>query len=96
MKKKIIIGILIIITIIVISFILTNRNVAKTEMYVSSEFPKNIAPYIEELQKKHPNWEFKALYTNLDWEYVIDNENIFGKNLVPKSYTDSWKNTKPR
>ena len=38
---------------------------------------------------------FVALYTNLDWKYVIDNENIFGKNLVPKSYSDRWKNTKP-
>ena len=34
------------------------------------------------------------MYTNLDWKYVIDQENIFGKNLVPKSYSDSWKNTK--
>ncbi len=94
MKKKVIIIIMAIVTIIAISFILINKNVAKTEMYVSSEFPENIAPYIEELKKQYPNWDFKALYTNLDWNYVIDNENIFGKNLVPKSYSDSWKNTK--
>ena len=94
MKKKVIIIIMAIVTIIAISFILINKNVAKTEMYVSSELPENIAPYIEELKKQYPNWDFKALYTNLDWNYVIDNENIFGKNLVPKSYSDSWKNTK--
>ena len=47
------------------------------------------------MKKKYPNWHFVALYTNLDWKYVIDNENIFGKNLVPKSYSDRWKNTKP-
>lgn len=58
------------------------------------DFPDSYKPYLLELQKKHPNWEFTALYTNLDWNYVIDNENIFGKNLVPISYTDRWKNTK--
>ena len=58
-------------------------------------FPDSYQPYLLELQKKHPNWNFTALYTNLDWEYVIDNENQFGKNLVPKSYSDRWKNTTP-
>ncbi len=58
-------------------------------------FPDTYRPYLLELQKKHPNWKFTALYTNLDWEYVIDNENQFGKNLVPKSYSDRWKNTTP-
>ena len=59
------------------------------------QFPTNYQPYLLELQQKHPNWEFIALYTNLDWKYVIDQENQFGKNLVPKSYSDAWKNTNP-
>ena len=58
-------------------------------------FPESYQPYLKELKKNHPNWTFTALYTNLDWDYVIQNENIFGKNLVPKSYHDRWKNTKP-
>ena len=58
-------------------------------------FPDSYKPYLIELQKKYPNWKFIALYTDLDWKYVIDNENKFGKNLVPKSYSDAWKNTKP-
>jgi len=57
-------------------------------------FPDSYKPYLEELQKKHPNWKFVALYTGLDWNYVIRNENIFGTSLVPKSYSDRWKNTK--
>lgn len=60
------------------------------------DFPESFRPYLEELAKKHPNWKFTALYTNLDWNYVIDNENEFGKNLVPKNYSDRWKNTNPR
>ena len=58
-------------------------------------FPESYRPYLEELKKNHPNWTFTALYTNLDWDYVIQNENKFGKNLVPKSYNDRWKNTNP-
>lgn len=58
-------------------------------------FPTSYQPYLRELAKKHPNWKFKALYTNLDWTYVINQENIYGKNLVPKNYSDSWKNTTP-
>ncbi len=59
------------------------------------DFPDSYKPYLLELAKKHSNWTFTPLYTNLDWNYVIDNENIFGKNLVPKSYSDRWKNTNP-
>ena len=58
-------------------------------------FPDSYKPYLQELQKNHPNWRFVSLYTNLDWNYVINNENVFGKNLVPKSYSDRWKNTTP-
>ena len=67
---------------------------ASTKKEGIENFPASYQPYLIELQKKHPNWKFTALYTNLDWKYVIDNENIFGKNLVPKSYGDSCKNTK--
>ncbi len=70
------------------------KEVAEDTRKISSEFPQNYKPYIDELKKKFPNWSFKALYTNMDWNYVISKENVYGKNLVPKSYTDSWKNTK--
>ena len=107
MKKKIIIIssiIAIFVVVFIVLFTIFNSN--KTEsaiegtrlsngMLLSAIFPDTYQPYIDELKKKYPNWEFKALYTNLDWKYVIDNENVFGKNLVPKSYTDSWKNTTP-
>ena len=102
MKRKFIfLSIMSIIIAFVIYFGISNFSEVKGEkqlsrqMTLSNDFPANIKPYVDELKKKYPNWEFKALYTNLDWKYVIDNENIFGKNLVPKSYSDSWKNTKP-
>ena len=58
-------------------------------------FPDSYKPYLLELKKAYPNFHFTALYTGLNWKDVIDNENLFGVSLVPKSYSDSWKNIKP-
>ena len=102
MKRKIVFfSVIIIVLVFVIYFLISYFSEVKGEkeltrqMTLSDTFPSNIKPYVDELKKKYPNWEFKALYTNLDWKYVIDKENVFGKNLVPKSYNDRWKNTKP-
>ena len=97
-RNKKIIYISIILVIITVMFIFFNF-VLKKEVTASSNgidnFPDSYKPYLEELAKKHPNWTFVAVYTNLDWEYVIENETEFGKNLVPINYSDSWKNTTP-
>ncbi len=68
---------------------------ASTFLNGIENFPSSYQPYLRELAKKHSNWKFVALYTNLDWNRVINEENAFGKNLVPKNYSDSWKNTTP-
>lgn len=78
-----------------ISLFIYYQVVASTKLDGIDSFPSSYQPYLRELVKKHPNWTFTALYTNLDWNYVINQENIFGKNLVPKNYSDSWKNTTP-
>ena len=97
-RNKKIIYISIILVIITVMFTFFNF-VLKKEVTASSNgidnFPDSYKPYLEELAKKHPNWTFVAVYTNLDWEYVIENETEFGKNLVPINYSDSWKNTTP-
>lgn len=87
---------IIIIFLIILSILLIfNKVSASNKLQGIENFPSNYQPYLRELVKKHPNWKFTALYTNLDWKYVIDQENVFGKNLVPKNYSDSWKNTTP-
>ena len=83
-----------IIFLIFITCINTDSNAAYSSNGIEN-FPDSYKPYLEVLKSKHPDWNFTALYTELDWNYVIDNENIFGKNLVPKTYTDEWKNTNP-
>lgn len=93
MKKLKILILIFLLEISVIAFYL------KTNAFTKSEgiecFPLSYQGYLEELKKKHPTWTFIALYTDLDWDYVISQENVFGKNLVPKNYSDSWKNTNP-
>lgn len=91
--KYIIISILFLVILVSISIYF--RATASTKLEGVESFPSSYQPYLRELLKKHPNWKFTALYTNLDWNYVINQENVFGKNLVPKNYSDSWKNTTP-
>ena len=73
----------------------STKTLAANQLEGIANFPVSYQAYLNELAKKHPNWQFTALYTGLDWNYVIDQENVFGKNLVPKNYSDSWKNTTP-
>ena len=47
---------------------------------------------IQDLQKKHPNWNFTILETGLDWNDVIKNETVasHGRNLIYYTYSGSW------
>ena len=96
LKEKIRYGLYMILIILLAIYLFPKEDVQAVNIVDGIEnFPESYQPYLQELKKNHPNWTFTALYTNLDWDYVIQNENIFGKNLVPKSYNDRWKNTKP-
>jgi len=95
-KKYIIISILILTLIFILVGIAFSLKIeASTKLEGIENFPSSYQPYLKEIAKKHTNWKFRALYTNLDWTYVINQENVYGKNLVPKNYQDSWKNTTP-
>ena len=96
LKEKIRYGLYMVLIILLAIYLFPKEDVQAVNIVDGIEnFPESYQPYLEELKKNHPNWTFTALYTNLDWDYVIQNENIFGKNLVPKSYNDRWKNMKP-
>ena len=62
----------------------------------TNKYP-GIKESIESLKAAHPNWNFKILYTGLDWNEVIQNEyighNAIPTNLVPansSTYNDKW------
>lgn len=56
-------------------------------------FPESYKEGLRQLHAQYPNWIFKAQHTNLDWETVIENESIVGRNLVPNTSVSSWKST---
>lgn len=47
---------------------------------------------ITNLKSKYPNWQFKILYTGLDWNQVIKNETtaVHGRSLVYADKSGAW------
>lgn len=89
MKIKKILGILL------FCFIVGLANIYGVEYKVGIEnFPESYRPYLYALQEKHPNWEFTAMYTGLDWNTVITKEshlsNRLSVSLAPSSWDDAW------
>ncbi len=85
----------VILIMIFLLFAFNNKSFAKEVKRGIENFPVSYQGYLYELKQNHPNWNFNALYTGLNWNDAISNENVFTKNLVPISYSDNWKNTNP-
>ncbi len=49
------------------------------------KFPASYRPALLELKKKHPNWTFAVLNTNLDWNTAVAEEMKGGRSLVHSS-----------
>ncbi len=62
------------------------------EQLNKQKFPESYKPYLRDLHAVHPNWEFIALHTGLDWNTVIKNQvNPVYRSFVPASSIASWK-----
>lgn len=79
-----------------IVFAVTQTTSSNINSIDDSKYP-GIKAQIQKLQKAHPNWNFKILYTGIDWNTVIANEYVgHGKsprNLVPanrSNYSGDW------
>lgn len=101
MKKRKILSIIIIINLIFTTIInLFPSKVFAVSQEISTEINKidekkypGIKTMIQALQKEHPNWNFKVLYTGLDWEDVITAESKHGRNLIganQSQYSGKW------
>ena len=55
------------------------------------QFPSSYQNFLAYLRSSHPNWIFVKMNTNLDWDTVIENEMVEGRNLVPASSPEAWK-----
>lgn len=52
---------------------------------LSRGFSESYLPYLKALHEKHPNWNFKAVKTNIDFEKAVTNENYGSISLVDGS-----------
>ena len=61
------------------------------EAYLEEQgFPESYRTRLRRLHEQYPNWIFVAQHTGLDWNTVIAEESVLGRNLV-YSVADSWK-----
>ncbi len=68
--------------------------IAYKESLKTAGFPES---YIEDLTKVHalyPKWTFIPFKTNLDWNTVIENEGVKGRNLVYYTYGEGYRSKK--
>lgn len=56
-------------------------------------FPESYCSPLLELHKKYPNWQFVPVQTGLDWNTVIANESVAGRNLIQNAANDARKST---
>ncbi len=56
-------------------------------------FPESYKESLRQLHAQYPNWTFTAYNTGLDWETVIQNESVLGRNLVSSGSVSSFKST---
>ncbi|MCD8225453.1 MAG: SH3 domain-containing protein [Clostridiales bacterium] len=56
-------------------------------------FPESYKTALRELHAQYPNWVFETYQTGLDWNTVIENESVLGRNLVGTGSVSSWKST---
>ncbi len=77
-----------------IKFSASYTNDSSFESYLSDQgFPDSYKDSLRQLHAEYPNWVFKAQHTNLEWETVISNESLVGRNLVYTGSISSWKST---
>jgi len=65
------------------------------EYLTNMGFPSSYISSLVELHKIHPKWKFRLLDTKLDFNTVIDNESVLGRNLLYRSYGDGYRSLDP-
>lgn len=101
--KKVLVIFIVILSYILISFVFGNKVFAVSQTTTtdinsidSNKYPQ-IKETIQKLKSEHPNWNFKILYTDIEWKNAIANEYVghgtSPRNLVPANnanYDEEW------
>lgn len=75
-----------------VKFPVTYQTNAEFESYLTAQgFPESYKAGLRQLHAQYPKWVFTAQHTNLDWNTVIQNESLVGRNLVASNSVSSWK-----
>lgn len=51
-----------------------------------AKFPESYKAALNALHSQYPGWKFVAVNTNLDWNSVITNESVVGRNVIQSNY----------
>lgn len=54
-------------------------------------FPESYKDGLRQIHAQYPNWTFTVVKTGLDWNTVIQNEGVLGRNLVHTNSISSYK-----
>ena len=74
----------------------SSSELTKYEQYLTDMgFPNSYIPDLVELHELHPKWRFRLLNTKLNWNTVIDNENVLGRNLLYYTYGEGYRSLDP-
>lgn len=58
-------------------------------------FPESYKQDLRNLHAYYPQWRFVPVYTGLDWNEAVSQENVLGKSLISTNSPSSWKSTQP-
>lgn len=62
---------------------------------LAAGFPESYLDDLVKLHIEHPTWNFVPFNTHLDWNTVIDNESVKGRNLVYYTYGIGYRSLEP-
>lgn len=82
-RKKFILFLFFCVFITTIVFLMGESSASEKKEGIEN-FPESYRPYLQELKRKYPNWNFTALYTGLDWNYVIRTGKYFWEKFSSK------------
>ncbi|MCI8514308.1 MAG: SH3 domain-containing protein [Lachnospiraceae bacterium] len=58
-------------------------------------FPESYKQDLRTIHTYYPKWRFIPVYTGLDWNEAVSQENVLGKSLISANSVSSWKSTQP-
>ena len=101
MKKKVLLFFILIISYVLISLVFSNQVMAVNQIMgtdinsINSDKYPQFKQMLQEIKSKHPNWNFKILYTDIDWKEAIANEytghGSSPRNIIPvNGYSNEW------